>query len=114
MTDVDALVNTWAFEKFVEESRGSWKDDNEWWHLRDCKEVEIVRCEHDWHCGCYSEYTRDDTWEIAIHMECPHLGLKSWLLNRWSWGDLPEIIAELRERDAKAFECSVDGHDYEP
>ena len=106
----DELVNQWALEQFRRETQ-DWKWDNRMLrHLRECQEAKVVWCHHEWGCGCYSEYTRDDEWRITARLECPHEG-KDWQFLEVRWGNLPEILEELRRLDAEGFECRGLGED---
>lgn len=105
--ETNELVNEFLLEKFKSEARLSFFDrynykngfisegyDKEK-HLVECKTISIRNAECEWSCGCYSCYTRDDSFEMSAHVGCD-CGVEM----RWRYGhmyDLPDFIRELDE-----------------
>lgn len=63
---------------------------------------------HEWECGCYSEYTRDDRWMIHAYVTCTH-GLFTQMVMEIEPYSMPEIIQQLAESDEG---CKYDDPDY--
>ncbi|AZU97200.1 hypothetical protein SEA_GILSON_143 [Streptomyces phage Gilson] len=64
-------------------------------HLANCETTSIRSAECEWSCGCYSCYTRDDSFDMSAHVGCD-CGVEM----RWRYGymyDLPNFITELDE-----------------
>ena len=79
-------------------------------HLVNCTPRVYAIPSHDWECGCYSEYTRDDRWMIHTYVTCPHR-LFTQMEHELSPYDMPEIIQQLAEEDEG---CVYDTYAEEP
>jgi hypothetical protein len=105
--DSNARVNAWLLERFRAADE-YWRRDEAIGHLRRCSSTRVVACEHGWECCCYSEYTRDDEWRIAVHLACDDGVSGEWDRSGLVWGDLPELIAAIKDADLDDFECPYD------
>ncbi|GAB1326951.1 hypothetical protein [Streptomyces sennicomposti] len=93
--DVDALVNDWLISKWLEESQG--------YHGRGfvaydaavhgpASGLRVRMADADWECGCWSEYTRDDTFVMKAVIETA-AGVVDFEYGVWF--DIPSFIEEL-------------------
>lgn len=103
MTDADLLVSQYALLKFKEldhgrERIGTNRDAID--HLKQCPELSVRSPGHGWECQCYSDYTRDDIWQIRAEIHCPHGVVFDFVYN--SPEDLPATLEELEELDDQA------------
>lgn len=86
MPSIDELVNGWMLQKFVES--GMWNEETH--GPRDA--IEVVSVDQGWDCGCYSSWTREDTYELNATLK----GEKGEFTYRYGrWGDFPSFITEL-------------------
>lgn len=77
-------------------------------HLLNCSPRVYGIPGHDWECGCYSEYTRDDQWTVHAYITCHH-GLLTQMVHYVNPYDMPEIIQELAQNDGG---CAYDDPDW--
>lgn len=77
-------------------------------HLVNCSPRVYGIPGHEWECGCYSEYTRDDNWMIHAYVTCSH-GLFAQMVQRLDSWDMPEVLRQLAEEDEG---CAYDDPDY--
>lgn len=77
-------------------------------HLYNCKPRVYGIPGHEWECGCYSEYTRDDYWVIHAYVTCSH-GLFVEMSRQVDSWDMPEVLRQLAEQDEG---CVYDDPDY--
>lgn len=98
----EEMVNEFLIKKFQKEGPIRWRHYTEEMpgfekekHLVECSSitVEVVDC--GWDCGCYSCYTRDDSFDMAAHLVCEHDVRVRW--NYGSLSDIPSFIKELDE-----------------
>ncbi len=86
---IDDQVKGWLKEKFLAsrsyspETQGG-PDD-----------IEILSVDQYWSCGCYSEYTRDDTFMMAAQIKGADGREFTWSYGVWA--DIPSFIEELYE-----------------
>ncbi|AVD99336.1 hypothetical protein SEA_BILLNYE_163 [Streptomyces phage BillNye] len=112
------LVNEFLFEKFKEQAREQYrvwnfdKDDilpgyEKHKHLVDCETTAIKNAECDLECGCYSCYTRDDSFAMTAHIGCD-CGVELRFVYGYMW-NLPDFITELDEYKEAMAKCYHDG-----
>jgi len=78
-------------------------------HIKNCG-PQIYAVDHQWECGCYSEFTRDDNWMIHCRVSCKHGLMTDMRMSVDAW-DMPEILRELSELDA-GDGCMYDDPEY--
>lgn len=83
--DVDELVNGWLLEKFVE---GSYDPETD----GPTDDLRVVSADADWDCGCWSSYTREDTFEMTAQIQTA-AGVVDFKYGQW--GDFPQFIEDL-------------------
>lgn len=107
MSDTDELVKRWLKDKFIE--GGTFPRYNPVEH-GEPDEVELISSDMGWDCGCYSDYTRDDTFELTGVIKTADG--KEVPIRYGRYGDLPQFIEEL-----EAFEnnevCPYEDPDYD-
>lgn len=135
MVDADELLLEWATKKikpWLEDkikAHQRWVSFSELYHDQDVFKLSemahkilgatyehMLNCSprvygipgHEWECGCYSEYTRDDNWTVHAYVTCSH-GLFVQMFHYVDPYSLPEIIQELAESDEG---CAYDDPDY--
>lgn len=89
MALIDDQVNGWLKEKFLQSS------DYYPATQGDSDQIEVVRAEGSWECGCYSEYTRDDSFILTATLKGSNGREFTW--NYGYWSSLPDFITELDE-----------------
>lgn len=58
------------------------------------RNIRVLSVDMGWECGCWSEFTRNDQFEMVALLE----GDKGQFTYRYGrWGDLPSFIEELDE-----------------
>jgi len=77
-------------------------------HILHCGPKIYAIPNHEWSCGCYSEYTRDDSWVVHAYIRCAH-GIVAEMVKELSPWSMPEVIQELADLDEK---CMYDDPDY--
>lgn len=105
--ETNELVNEFLIEKFRKEAKQSFrigmgKDDelpgyDKEKHLARCESTAVQVTDCGWECGCYSCYTRDDSFQMSAHVGCD-CGVEM----RWNYGyfwELPDFIEELKQYD---------------
>jgi hypothetical protein len=137
MTDVNQLLLDWAKGKFPEWARDKVNRHNEHVaavlkhnqrnpdyaynvdhggaiqahtlaHLINCGSTHVSSIDHQWECGCYSEYTRDDSWVVHCRVSCYHNIVTDMRIELSSY-DMPEVLQELADMDEG---CQYDDSDY--
>lgn len=86
MAEIDDKVNEWMLEKFL----GSSKYDKA--KHGTIKNLHVLSVDMGWECGCYSEWTREDTFELTARFTGDK-GEFNWSYGYWA--DLPRFITEL-------------------
>lgn len=76
-------------------------------HLRNCdgRTLEVTR-EASWDCGCYSEYTQDDMFNMDTVVSCGH-GCSVKVGFVFSDYTAPNLIKELEEFES-TWDCIID------
>jgi len=90
MALIDDQVNSWLKEKFLESS---------YYYpatMGDHDDIEIISADGSWECGCYSEYTRDDSFVLTATIST-NGGNKTTTWDYGYWSSLPDFITELDE-----------------
>ena len=78
-------------------------------HLRNCKGMRTMGYpNHEWECSCYSEYTRDDRWQIHVMVTCPHGLFAEFREELYPW-DMPDVVRSMADEDEG---CQYDDVDY--
>lgn len=111
--NADELVSQWVVSDFRRRSEyqhlyGPYVSNDEE-HLSRCIDLTFTSHSHEWECGCYSTYTRDDSWSIRGTISCPHgTSIPYWTTaSEWDSG-LPGVIKEMIDLDGQDFTCPVD------
>lgn len=126
MSDADQLLLDWARDKFPEWAKRRVDQHNQFVdrtnahnernpdyrigiqqseilhvytlaHIRNCG-PRIFAVDHEWECGCYSEYTRDDSWMVHCRVSCAHDLLTEMRLAVSIW-EMPQLIQDLADAD---------------
>lgn len=102
----DDRVNAWIIQRF-RERHGRFQS-----HMSVCPDLKVkpYSCEHGVECGCYSEYTRDDSWYLPATLECPHGKEMSVTLSDFGH-TLPDAVAAIANADYDNFECIYDSEE---
>ena len=106
MNPTDELVNAWVKKKFLE----SIPYLNNTALYGPAKGITVASADVESYCGCYSEYTRDDGFEM-----------KAVLTGRFGevhftfslWGNLPDFIEELDAFKYAGSDCPYDEEEYD-
>jgi len=80
-------------------------------HLLNCSPRVYGIPGHEWECGCYSEYTRDDRWMVHAYITCHH-GIYTQMSHEISSWRLPEVWDQFEELAAQDEGCAYDDPDY--
>lgn len=100
---IDDQVNGWLLEKFFESNKYSPIAHGE----KD--QVTVVTVDMGWDCGCYSSWTRDDTFEVTAKLN----GKGGNFEYRYGyWADFPQFIEELDEY-INGNHCRIDEQERE-
>lgn len=107
--DYDELVKAWILDKFLKaDAWGYPKYDPEVHGPAEGISVKVA--DASWHCGCYSEYTRDDdfklvakiqVWDVDGHPPSEvefHYG---------GWYDMPSFFEEL-DAFQETWDCDIE------
>lgn len=65
--------------------------------------------QHAWDCNCYSEVTRDDSWQVHVMITCSH-DLFAQMRLEPSMSELPEILVDMAVIES---DCRWDADDDE-
>lgn len=84
---IDQAINEWGLEQYRQE-KGRWSNN----HLAACPTTTARGFDARWSCGCYSEYTRDDRFELHFDVSCECGESTVWSVGDW---DLPMILQQL-------------------
>lgn len=91
---VDKMVSGFLVYKF--RKARAWADNHTTeGHLIHCPTTYVSEAEAGWVCGCYSEYTRDDSFDVDATITCECGETTQWCYA--GWGDLPAVLKELEE-----------------
>lgn len=85
---IDEKIDDWILEKFL------WHGGYDKSKHGTIKSIKVVSVDMGWDCACWSDWTRDDTFELTAQFESD-AGKFEWTYGRW--GDLPTFIEELDE-----------------
>jgi hypothetical protein len=93
--DTDELIAQWSFAEFCKKFKypTSYGVNNEIWHLVECGTTISTVKTMGWECGCYSEYTREDYFDMYFDITC-ECGMKYELNIHENYG-LPGFIEKL-------------------
>ncbi|HEY6021915.1 MAG TPA: hypothetical protein VIY48_19225 [Candidatus Paceibacterota bacterium] len=107
MNETDKLVNAWLKEKFL--AGDTWPRYSPVDH-GEPDEIEVIKTDMGWDCGCYSDYTRDDMFELVGSLRTPEGVSVSVSYGRW--GSLPRFIEELDAFKSNEV-CPYEQEDYD-
>jgi len=102
MTLIDEQVNGWMLEKFFDSS------------IYDPKvhgapgDVSVITTDVGWICGCYSSWTRDDSFELTARLATRSGEVD---FNYGYWADCPRFIEELYEY-INGNDCYYESEEY--
>jgi hypothetical protein len=99
MAKTDDLVNAWVKKKFLESVH--YLSDTLYYGSG--KYIEVLSAGVETYCGCYSEYTRDDGFEMNAVLTSPRAGRFTFRIGLW--GNLPEFIEELDAFKNAEIDC---------
>lgn len=128
--DYDQLLLEWAQGEIrpwlaeMIESHQRYKRPSEWYadklsemadlikgatleHLYNCTPRVYAIPSHEWECGCYSEYTRDDRWMVHTYITCYH-GIYTQMSHEISSWRLPKIWEKFEELAHSDEGCRYD------
>ncbi len=88
----DDLIKAWLLERFL------WSGRYDKVKHGTIKSIEVLKVDAAWDCGCYSEFTRDDTFRLEGLFKSSS---GTWYWEYGTWGDLPRFIEELEEYDKR-------------
>lgn len=89
MALIDEKINAWLKEKFL----GSY---DYYPQTQGAPEyITVVKADAGWECGCYSEFTRSDSFVMTATLKGANGREFEWRYGRW--GNLPDFIQELDE-----------------
>lgn len=97
----DELVKSWLLEKFL------WSGEYDKSKHGTIKSLRVLSVDTGWECGCYSEFTRDDSFVLTGRFT-GSVGEFTWGYGRWA--DLPSFIRELDDY-ANGFDCAYEEED---
>lgn len=86
MTEIDRRIESWLLDKFL------FSGDYDKSKHGTIRSIKVRSVDMGWECGCYSEWTRDDQFELTGLFDSS-AGPFTWTYGRW--GDLPTFIEEL-------------------
>lgn len=86
MSDIDRRVEAWLLDKFLQSGQ---YDKSRHGTI---KSIRVIKVDMGWDCGCWSEFTRDDRFELTGQF-ASNAGRFTWTYGHWS--DLPQFIEEL-------------------
>lgn len=101
MSAIDELVNKWVKDRFLT----SWQYTEE--HGKP-EEIEVLSADVESYCGCYSEFTRDDGWEMVALLSTKEGAVR---YSVGLWGSLPQFIEELAAYKYGETDCPYDEED---
>lgn len=84
---VDQAINEWGMETYRKEI-GTWRNN----HLAECPTASAQAVDARWECDCWSEYTRDDQFQIHFDISCDCGETTIYSTPDW---DLPLVIEQL-------------------
>lgn len=88
MALIDEQIKAWLIEKFLVDNMYSYSlhggED----------EISVIKADAAWECFCWSDWTRDDTFEVTALLST-RAGEVSFRYGYW--GDFPQFIEELDE-----------------
>lgn len=96
----DELINAWLLEKFL------WSGKYDKSKHGTIRSIKVISVDAGWECGCWSEFTRDDSFVLTGQFESD-AGDFEWSYG--TWGDLPQFIEELIEYEQN--NCPYDEED---
>lgn len=85
---IDEQVEAWLLSRFFESGQYDKSKHGT------VKSIKVTSVDMGWECGCWSEWTRDDTFELRGKFT-GSAGDFEWTYGRW--GDLPRFIEALDE-----------------
>jgi hypothetical protein len=88
MALIDEQVNAWLLEKFLNSS------DYDKSVYGTAESIKVVTVDMGWECGCYSSWTRDDSFEMVAKFGSDS-GTFEWRYGYWA--DFPSFITDLDE-----------------
>lgn len=94
---IDQLVCDFILDKYMEEKHDP----------RTQGTIEVLSVDTEWECGCYSEYTRDDQFVMTARLrdiDRDH----EFDFAYGTWGDLPDMIAEIKDRKDLMSVCHIE------
>lgn len=97
MSRFDEAVDAFIIDKFMnnEGSYQYYNTDQRAYNPEydgDASDITVVSADMGWNCECYSEYTRDDMFEIMALIKTKYREVK---FSYGTWGDFPEFIRKL-------------------
>lgn len=101
----DDLVKAWVRDKFL----ASPQYLNNTLHFGEAKDIAVESADVQPYCGCWSEFTRDDGYEMVAKLT-GKFGEYSYTYGLW--GNLPEFIRELDSYQYSYPVCPYDEEDY--
>ncbi len=92
-TSTDDLVHAWLLSELRKGNARRQDPNPKHAHVRECPTTTVRMIDAEWDCGCSSEYTRGDRFELHALAEC-ECGIQfSW--RAMYFDDLPGVIDAL-------------------
>lgn len=112
----DDLVNSWIISKFMEgDGRQQQYGNNNAYKYNyetdgSFNDITVTSADMGWDCGCYSSWTRDDTFEVTALLKTKGREVQ---FVYGTWLEFPDFIQELDEYKNLSDFCSVEGRNDE-
>ena len=107
MSDTDELVKAWLKQRFLD---GATRPSYSPVAHGEPDEIEVISTDMGWDCGCYSSWTRDDSFILTGTIKDADGDEVQIRYGRW--GDFPRFIEELDAfKDNEA--CYYESEDYD-
>ncbi len=97
MSKYDEAVDSFIIDKFMARDNYRWGGYQEEYNEEYDgvkSDITVIQADMGWDCGCYSSWTRDDTFEITALIKTKYREVKFVYAY---WGDFPKLIEELDE-----------------
>lgn len=90
MSEIDDLVKEWLLRKFL-------ATDYDGKVHGPLEDLYIKDSQRGWECGCWSDYTRDDDYNLRATVGSHSKPGQEWVYDYGRYRDLPRFIQELDE-----------------
>lgn len=114
MSKFDKAVDDYIISKFMSNDGRlqGFEANNAYRYLYEAdgspSDITVIQADMGWDCGCYSSWTRDDSFEITALIKTKSREVQ-FVYGRWS--EFPDIITELSEY-INNNECYYESEEY--